>query len=235
MGPTRRADFSLKESPRRHRRRDALVRLELHARAHVPRLHGSVRAARAQHDLIEEIRHGRHRGCRERRSAPRDGRGAFFSHRLSSARRSLPDFHLVGIRMAEESPPVFSGGSANACPGWRGVFERSRLIAHTCDSSLKTSVPQRAEIFHEKALPAQKEFGFDFPRRAITTRTRERDGSRSIAERAASHARGRADTHARSRGPRYVARPHAPGLRRARPPEFARDRGLSAQRGNAEP
>ena len=78
-------------------------------------------------------------------------------------------------------------------------------------------------------IPAQKASAFASGRvthGAITKRTRERDGSRSIAERRATHRRGRANTHARSRGQRYVARARVSGLRRTRPPENARDRGL---------
>ena len=97
----RRAESTVaKNVPRRHRRTargDALVRLELHARAHVPRLHGSVRAARAKYDLIEEIRHGRHPGCRvpdvrlEKvwpRSSERRARHEFLSPRTSFFARS---------------------------------------------------------------------------------------------------------------------------------------------------
>jgi hypothetical protein len=39
---------------------NALVRLELHARAHVPRLHGALRAAPREHHLVEEVGYRRH-------------------------------------------------------------------------------------------------------------------------------------------------------------------------------
>jgi cbb3-type cytochrome oxidase cytochrome c subunit len=43
---------------------------------------------------------------------------AHFFH--TGSRRSLPDFHQVGKRKAEESPAVFSGRICE--PAWRGVI-----------------------------------------------------------------------------------------------------------------
>ena len=39
---------------------DSLVRLELHARAHIPRVHGTLRAAPGEHDLVEKVGDRRH-------------------------------------------------------------------------------------------------------------------------------------------------------------------------------
>ena len=46
---------------KKRERRDALVRLELHARAHVPGLHGTIRAAPGEHDLVEKVGDRGHR------------------------------------------------------------------------------------------------------------------------------------------------------------------------------